>query len=53
MYRVCYRHRATDPWQHEPFTSRAAAHARKALLRRMLWAAMVQVQDAAGRWIDA
>lgn len=53
MYRVCFRHRVTDPWQHETFTARHAAYARKAALRTRLWAAVVQLQDAAGRWIDA
>lgn len=53
MYRVSYRQRATEPWQHEEFTTRTAAYARKAQLRRRLWAAVVQTQDVMGRWMDA
>jgi len=52
MYRVCYRQRANEPWQHQEFASRADAYARKAMLRRRLWSAFVQMQDAAGDWID-
>ena len=53
MYRILYRRSAARAWTIEPQPSKAAAHARKHALRRALFAAVVQTQDAAGNWIDA
>lgn len=53
MYRIIYRRSAVQAWTIEPQPSKAAAYARKHALRRALFAAVVQTQDAAGNWIDA